>query len=80
MANIIKMRYANDDLQANWPNDQQQAQLTPHFDGDKTFIYAQVNGVGNFKFMLATGASMTYMFDTPKAKKLTFAKGYTVVV
>lgn len=78
VANILKMRYANDDLQANWPKEQQQILLTPLFEGNKSFIYATVNGVENFRFMLDTGASMTYLFDTPKARKLNLTKGYTI--
>ena len=80
VANILKMRAANDDLLPNWPNQQTQTDLKTRYIGEKPYVYARVNGSRELLFMLDTGASMSYLFDTPATYGMELPKGFTMEV
>ncbi|TQV87058.1 aspartyl protease family protein [Aliikangiella coralliicola] len=74
--NKIRMRNANDDLVAEWRNSAQEVELRSTYIGEKPYIYASINGVPGFKFLVDTGASITILQDTPKIKALKLEPGY----
>lgn len=78
IANIIKMRNANDDVVPRWPEKVVGIDLPTKYIGNKPFIYASVNGEENFLFMIDTGASMSYIFDTSKVVALNLKKDYSI--
>jgi len=80
VANIIKMRFANDDLQPVWPSQQTQTRLATRFIGEKPYVYARINGGKTLLFQLDTGASMSYLFDTPATQNLALPKGYSMEI
>lgn len=77
VVNHIKLRYANDDLQANWPEQHQQVDLTTHYYGEKPYVEVTINGVPGFIFLIDTGASITYLMDTPKVNALSLEQGFS---
>ena len=79
LANIIKMRYANDDLTPVWPNQTNETVMPAFYnEADKPYIEVSINGIPGFRFMIDTGASMSYLIDTEKAKALNLKKGYSL--
>ena len=78
IANIIKMRNANDDVVPRWPEKVVDIDLPTKYIGNKPFIYASVNGEEDFLFMIDTGASMSYVFDTSKVVALNLKKDYSI--
>ena len=73
--NVLKLRSANDDVEPVWHSEQDTMRLKTAYDGEKAYVYGNVNGVNDFKFMIDTGASFTYLFDTEKVKALNLPKG-----
>jgi len=80
VTNLLRMRYANDHLIAEWPTNQTQVKLRSTYVGEKPYVYASINGIDGFKFMIDTGASMTYLLDTTKVKALNLSQGYTLSI
>ena len=76
LANMVKMRYANDDLVPLWPENHHQQTLPTYYGGEKPHIDVTINGVDGFRLLLDTGASITYLADTPKVRALNLSKGY----
>jgi len=76
VVNILKLRNANNDVEPIWQSSRSQMPIQTDYIGEKVFIYGSINGVEGFKFMIDTGASFTYLFDTAKVKALTLPKGY----
>ncbi len=74
--NILKLRNANDDVKPIWQSKSHEMPIKTDYIGEKVFIYGSVNGIDGFKFMVDTGASFTYLFDTPKVKSLKLPQGY----
>ena len=74
--NVLKLRNANDDVEPIWHSSKSQFPIATDYIGEKAFIYGTVNGVEGFKFMIDTGASFTYLLDTPKVIALNLAEGY----
>ncbi len=80
VVNILKLRYANDDVEPLWSHNSSHFNIPTDYIGEKTYIYGTVNGVEGFKFMVDTGASFTYLFDTPKVVGLNLPKGYELSI
>lgn len=78
LVNTIRMKNANDHLVASWPANQSEAKLDTLYIGEKPYVVARVNGVESLRFMVDTGASMSYLFDTPKVVGLGLVKGYSL--
>lgn len=74
--NVLKLRNANNDIEPQWHSYNSQLLLVTDYIGEKVFIYGTINGVNGFKFMVDTGASFTYLFDTAKVKSLKLPIGY----
>lgn len=77
LVNIIKMRYANDDVMPQWLTQNSHSNVHAYYEGNKPYIIATINGVDGFRFMIDTGASMTYLIDTPKVSALALRKGFS---
>lgn len=80
IANMIKMRYANDDLTPNWPDNVEVLPLPTHYGGEKPYIDITINGTSGFRLLIDTGASITYLPDTPKVRALGLEPGYELAV
>lgn len=76
VVNILKLRNANNDVEPIWSHSGHSFNIPTNYIGEKAFIYGTVNGVAGFKFMIDTGASFTYLLDTPKVVALNLPKGY----
>ena len=76
LANMMKMRYANDDLVANWPDKASERLLPTYYGGEKPYVDVTINGVSGFRMLIDTGASITYLADTPKVNQLNLKRGY----
>jgi len=74
--NILKLRNANNDVEPLWSHSSHTFNIPTDYIGEKPFIYGTVNGVEGFKFMIDTGASFTYLLDTPKVLALNLPQGY----
>lgn len=71
------MRYANDELVPVWPEQKTQSILTAFYtEAEKPYVEVALNGVEGFRFLVDTGASMSYVIDTDKARALNLSKGY----
>ena len=80
IANVIKMRNANDHIAPKWPTNTESVDIATQYIGNKPFIYASVNGKNGFLFMIDTGASISYLFDTPKVVGLNLKKGFSITM
>jgi len=80
VVNILKLRNANNDVEPLWSHTSSHFKIRTDYIGEKTYIYGTVNGVEGFKFMVDTGASFTYLFDTPKVVGLNLPKGYELSI
>lgn len=78
VVNILKLKSANDDIEPIWHHGGSQFNIATDYIGEKAFIYGTVNGVDGFKFMIDTGASFTYLLDTPKVVALNLPEGYAL--
>lgn len=76
VVNILKLRNANNDIEPLWHTTENQFPIATDYIGEKVFVYGSINGVDGFKFMIDTGASFTFLFDTPKVVALKLAEGY----
>lgn len=75
VAKHIKMRYANDELVANWQSDNEVIALPTAYIGTKPYVDISINGVSGFRFLIDTGASLTYLNDTEKVNALNLSLG-----
>jgi predicted aspartyl protease len=78
LMNTIRMKNANDHLVASWPKNQSEAKLETQYIGEKPYVVASINGGESLLFMVDTGASMSYLFDTPKVMSLGLERGYSL--
>jgi predicted aspartyl protease len=78
--NTVRMKNANDHLVPNWQENTTEVALQARYIGEKPYIQVAINGQAGFLFMIDTGASMSYLFDTPKVKQLKVKKGYQLKV
>ena len=76
IVNRIRMVNANDHLVAAWPGNEPYINLETEYIGEKPYVYASINGVSGFKFLVDTGASITILQDTEKVKALKLTPGY----
>lgn len=76
VVNVLKLRNANNNIEPIWSSTESQFKIPTDYVGEKVFIYGTVNGVDGFKFMVDTGASFTFLFDTPKVVALNLPEGY----
>jgi predicted aspartyl protease len=76
VVNVLKLRNANNNIEPIWSSSYSQFKIPTDYIGEKVFVYGTVNGVDGFKFMIDTGASFTYLFDTPKVTVLDLPEGY----
>ena len=77
VANYIKLKYENDDIEAKWPQGQQLSKISADID-EKPYIYMSINGVDGFKMLLDTGASISILKDSSKVKSLRLKQGYDI--
>lgn len=80
VVNHLKLRYANDDLVANWPESEVEVDLPTHYFGEKPYVEVSINGQAGFIFLIDTGASITYLMDTPKVASLNLTRGFSFEV
>lgn len=80
VVNHLRMRYANDDLSANWPQDTNHITLPTYYLGEKPYVDITLNGINGFRFLVDTGASLTYVIDSPKTKALEMVPGFDIEV
>ncbi|MGX5201907.1 aspartyl protease family protein [Aliikangiella sp. IMCC44632] len=78
--NTVRMKNANDHLVPHWQENTTEVTLQARYIGEKPYIQVAINGQSGFLFMIDTGASMSYLFDTPKVKALKVKKGYQLKV
>jgi len=78
--NQLRLRNANDHLEPVWQNDATESFLETNYDGEKPYVYATINGVEGFKFLVDTGASITILQDTAKVKALNLERGYDLAI
>ncbi len=76
VVNVLKLRNANNNIEPIWSSSDSQFKIPTDYIGEKIFVYGTVNGVDGFKFMIDTGASFTFLFDTPKITALDLPQGY----
>lgn len=76
MANNLRLKTANNNLQPQWQSEQSKVQLPTSYVGEKAYVYGSINGVDGFKFMIDSGASFPILFDTDKVKALALTPGY----
>ncbi|MFT5759676.1 MAG: putative aspartyl protease [Alteromonadaceae bacterium] len=76
VVNVLKLRNANNNIEPIWSSSDSQFKIPTDYIGEKVFVYGTVNGVDGFKFMIDTGASFTFLFDTPKVTALYLSEGY----
>lgn len=76
VVNVLKLRNANNNIEPEWSTSHSQFNLATDYIGEKVFIYGSVNGIDGFKFMIDTGASFTFLLDTPKVVALNLPQGY----
>lgn len=74
--NVLKLRNANNNVEPIWQSISTKIPIKTDYIGEKVFIYGSINGVDGFRFMIDTGASFTYLFDTEKVKALKLPQGY----
>ena len=78
--NQLRLRNANDHLEPVWQKDKTESFLETNYDGEKPYVYATINGVEGFKFLVDTGASITILQDTEKVKTLNLERGYDLAI
>jgi predicted aspartyl protease len=77
IANIVRIRNANDNIVPQWKGNQTQADLTTFSMGVKPYIEVSINGIDGFKFLLDSGATFSILQDTKRVEKLNLEKGYS---
>lgn len=80
IVNQLRLRNSNDHLEPIWSEKVVQSSLLTEYDGEKPYVYATINGVGGFKFLVDTGASITILQDTAKVKALGLERGYDLAI
>ena len=80
IANNLRLRQANDDLQPQWTSREQIAQLQAEFDGYKPYIRVRVNSSTELKLQVDTGASFSILWDTAPVRQLQLQQGYLLEV
>ncbi|KZN61780.1 hypothetical protein N473_21990 [Pseudoalteromonas luteoviolacea CPMOR-1] len=75
VANYIRLKYENDDLEPSWQAGKSYSQLPADISA-KPYVYMTINGVSGFKMMIDTGASISLLQDTSKVKALGLKEGY----
>lgn len=80
IANNLRLRQANDDLQPQWNSSEATAQLKAEFNGYKPYIWVLVNGTTELKLLLDTGASFSLLWDTAPVRQLQLQQGYQLEV
>ncbi|MCW8091016.1 PDZ domain-containing protein [Alteromonas sp. ASW11-130] len=80
VANHIRMRFANDDLTANWPSGSDSILIDTQYIGEKPHVYLSLNGQEGFLFLIDSGASISYIMDTPKINALNLDRGFDLKV
>ena len=76
LANMLKMRFANDELVPAWPEQLTKVNLPSFYLGEKPYVEVAINGVTGFRMLIDTGASITYLSDTQRVKNLNLMRGY----
>ncbi|AOT08848.1 aspartyl protease family protein [Pseudoalteromonas luteoviolacea] len=75
VANYLRLKYENDDLEPNWQAGKTYSQLDADISA-KPYVFITINGVSGFKMMIDTGASISLLEDTSKVKALGLKEGY----
>jgi len=80
IANNLRLRQANDDLQPEWTSSAVVAQLNAEFNGYKPYIRVRVNDSTELKLLVDTGASFSLLWDTAPVRQLQLQQGYQLDV
>lgn len=80
IANNLRLRQANDDLQPQWNSSAAVAQLNAEFNGYKPYIRVRVNETTELKLLVDTGASFSLLWDTALVRQLALKPGYQLEV
>ena len=80
IANMLRIRNANDDIVPKWQEYQTQADLITHYIGVKPYVEVSINGIDGFKFLIDTGATYSILNDSNKVKMLNLEKGYELQI
>ena len=74
--NQIRMRFSNDDLKAEWIDQKDSISLQTRYISNKPHVYIDINGEQGFLFLIDSGASITYLMDSPKVAALDLDRGF----
>lgn len=80
IANHLRLRQANDDLQPKWTSDDAIAQLDAEYHGYKPYIRVRVNHSTELTLLVDTGASFSLLWDTALVRQLDLKPGYPLDV
>lgn len=80
IANMLRIRNANDDIVPVWKGNQTQTNLISHYIGVKPYVEVSINGIDGFKFLIDTGATFSILEDSNKVKMLKLEKGYSLPI
>ncbi|KTF16034.1 hypothetical protein [Pseudoalteromonas sp. H105] len=64
LVNVMRMKYANDDVIPVWNGKDNQKELKLEFIGDKPYIRARNNNQKELLLLIDTGASFTALFKS----------------
>ncbi|MBT0585985.1 aspartyl protease family protein [Alteromonas oceanisediminis] len=79
VVNQIRMRFENDDLTARWTDKQDTVALPTRYISNKPHVQVAINGEEGFLFLVDSGASITYLMDSPKVANLKLEKGFDLI-
>ncbi|WP_218312869.1 aspartyl protease family protein [Alteromonas antoniana] len=79
VVNQIRMRFANDHLAAQWPDKKNDIVLSARYISNKPHVYVEINDQEGFLFLIDSGASITYLMDSPNVAKLNLDKGFDLI-
>ncbi|TDF38297.1 hypothetical protein EYS14_11450 [Alteromonadaceae bacterium M269] len=74
--NYTRLMAANNSLEPTWNTPDEHLILETEYIGNKPQILASVNGVDNLRFVIDTGARVSFFIDTDKVKSLNLPEGY----
>ncbi|NMH59146.1 aspartyl protease family protein [Alteromonas ponticola] len=77
--NQIRMRFANDDLTAQWRVKEEQIALPTRYISNKPHVYVDINGEEDFLFLIDSGASISYLMDSAKVAEMNLDRGFDLL-
>jgi len=73
------MRFANDDIKPTWAEKTDSIALQTRYISNKPHVYLDINGERDFLFLIDSGASISYLMDSPKVVKLNLERGFDLI-